>query len=303
MTAPEDQWPPPTNDDAPDSEPELIPPLAQQEAPLLHATLHPSHPAPERYANFPEDLRVPWSWLHIIFFLIFGFGTLMVISIGLVGYFAGARHMKIPAVQILLTTNTPLVLGQQLLLFGALVFFLYVTIGVLRQVPFWRTIGWRPFAGRGVPPKIYFFLGCVLALGVGFASSHVQPKGPMPIQELFRDRMGTLLVMAFAVLIAPVVEETIFRGFLYPVLARSFGISSGIVVTGVLFGLLHGAQLGWTWGYVGVLTIVGIIFTFVRAQTGTVYASYLCHLGYNFMFFLGSAVSTKGFTQFKPPGT
>lgn len=292
MTPPEDQWPQPVNDDTPASAPGLISAAPQPPAPY----------APEPTANFPEDLRVPWSWLHIIFFLIFGFGSLMVISLVLVGYFAGARRMNMPAVQTLLTTNAPLVLAQQLLLFGALLLFLYVTIGVLRQVPFWRTIGWRPFTAHEGSPRIWFLLGCALALGVGLASSRVQPKGPMPIQELFRDRTGTLLVMAFAVLVAPVVEETIFRGFLYPVFARSFGIFGGIVLTGVLFGFLHGAQLAWTWGYVGVLTMVGIILTVLRARTGTVYASYLCHLGYNFMLFLGSAISTKGFTHFKPPG-
>jgi membrane protease YdiL (CAAX protease family) len=296
MTPPEDQWPPPINDDTSRRAQEHVLPTPQ-------APEHVPEPnAPDPNANVPEDLRVPWSWLHVIFFVFFAFGSLMAISIGLMGYFAGARHMKMPAVQTLLTTNTPVVIVQQLLFFGALLFFLYVTIGVLRQVPFWRTLGWRPFGQRWASPRLWFFTGCVLALGVGIASSRLHPTGPMPIQELFKDRTGTLLVMAFAVLVAPLVEETIFRGYLYPIFARSFGVSAGVLLTGILFGLLHGTQLGWTWGYVGLLTTVGIIFTLVRAQTGTVYASYLCHLGYNFMLFLGSAVSTKGFTHFKPPG-
>jgi hypothetical protein len=42
-----------------------------------------------------------------------------------------------------------------------------------------------------------------------------------------------------SVLVAPLVEETVFRGFLYPVIARRLGIAAGIAITGTLFGLMH----------------------------------------------------------------
>jgi len=65
----------------------------------------------------------------------------------------------------------------------------------------------------------------------------------------------------------------------------------------VLFGLMHGAQLGWTWGLVFVLIAVGVIFTFVRARTGSVFASFLLHLGYNSTIALFSILATQGFTK------
>ena len=52
-------------------------------------------------------------------------------------------------------------------------------------------------------------------------------------------------------------------------------------MTGVFFGMLHGMQLGWTWGLVVMLILVGIALTYIRARSGTVVASYLLHLGYN----------------------
>ena len=129
---------------------------------------------------------------------------------------------------------------------------------------------------------------------------------------------GAMLLMVMAVFVAPLVEETLFRGYLYPVLARiissvaqffgmesptalRIGVASSILVTGLLFGLLHAPQLGWTLGLVGLLTLVGVIFTFVRAWTGTVLASFLLHLGYNSFIAVTSIVVTKGFTQL-PPG-
>jgi membrane protease YdiL (CAAX protease family) len=127
-----------------------------------------------------------------------------------------------------------------------------------------------------------------------------------------------MLLMAMAVFVAPLVEETVFRGYLYPLFASKFsriaqnagvdplrairlGTFLGIAITGILFGLMHGAQLGWTWGLVALLTLVGIIFTFARAWTGTVLASFLLHLGYNSMIAITSIIATKGFTHM-PPG-
>jgi hypothetical protein len=43
-----------------------------------------------------------------------------------------------------------------------------------------------------------------------------------------------------------------------------------------------------------LLMCVGIILTWVRAKTGTVTASYLVHLGYNSLLFLGFFAATGG---------
>jgi membrane protease YdiL (CAAX protease family) len=132
---------------------------------------------------------------------------------------------------------------------------------------------------------------------VVLASSQVHTKGPIPIQEVLKNRNSALLLLGMAVLVAPLVEETIFRGYLYPLFARTFGIGPGIALTGTLFGLMHGSQLGWTWGIVLLLILVGIIFTFVRARTGTVVASFLLHLGYNSMIAAATIIGTHGFTK------
>jgi membrane protease YdiL (CAAX protease family) len=167
--------------------------------------------------------------------------------------------------------------------------------------------------GKG-SPWMYFLSGCGLAIFVAVASSRVKEVDHVPIQELFKSRNGAVLLMAMAVFVAPLVEETVFRGYLYPLFASKFsriaqnagvdplrairlGTFLGIAITGILFGLMHGAQLGWTWGLVALLTLVGIIFTFARAWTGTVFASFLLHLGYNSMIAITSIIATKGFTH------
>jgi membrane protease YdiL (CAAX protease family) len=142
---------------------------------------------------------------------------------------------------------------------------------------------------------MYFFSGCGLAIFVALASYNMKNTDHLPIQEIFKNRSGAMLLMAMAVFVAPLVEETVFRGYHYPLFAKSLGVLPGILITGVLFGLMHGSQLGWTWRLVLLLTLVGVIFTFARARTGTVLASFLLHLGYNSMIALTSIIATRGF--------
>ena len=100
--------------------------------------------------------------------------------------------------------------------------------------------------------------------------------------------------MCFGILVAPLVEETMFRGFLYPIVARRFGVTAGVIVTGTLFGAMHAQQLWGGWGQIGLLIGVGIVLTWVRARTGSVTASYFVHLGYNSLLFLGFFTATGG---------
>jgi len=104
--------------------------------------------------------------------------------------------------------------------------------------------------------------------------------------------------MALGILVAPVLEETLFRGCIYPVIARTLGIPAGIVLTGALFGLAHSLQLAGAWRQVALLSAVGIIFTYIRARAGTVVASYFVHLGYNTLLFAVFYFATGGLRNF-----
>jgi membrane protease YdiL (CAAX protease family) len=279
--------------------------------------------APAKARSFlPEDLRISWSWPHLIVFLVFGFGSLLIVQIIAVLLLTSNRHLTQKQLQQLIESKPQFLVGTNVLWYALLFLFLYMTLAVLRGSPFWRSLGWKklsanPLAGKG-SPWMYFISGCGLAIFVAIASSRVKNADHTPIQELFKNRTGAMLLMAMAVFVAPLVEETVFRGYLYPLFASKFsglaeifgvnplpairlGTGAGILVTGILFGLMHGAQLGWTWGLVGLLTLVGVIFTFARAHTGTVLASFLLHLGYNSVIAVISIIATRGFTHMPQP--
>lgn len=298
--------------------PEAILPLAGD--PISYVVIHPEAAHP-RNSNLPEDLRISWSWAHLVVFGTFVFLLLVATDIVVIGYFSIYRHLSQRELKHVLESDPSLNAGTSLVVFALIMLFLYVTLSLLRDAPFWRTLGWKklksdPARGQG-KPWMYFLSGSGLSLFVLFASSRVKNAEHVPIQEMFKSRTGVMLLMSMAVLVAPLVEETIFRGYLYPVLARiasaiaqflgmdspsaiRAGVVTSILTTGTLFGFAHGIQLGWTWGLVGLLTLVGVIFTFARAWTGTVFASFLLHLGYNSMLAFLTIVGTKGFTYFPP---
>ncbi|PYU85096.1 MAG: hypothetical protein DMG51_09520 [Acidobacteria bacterium] len=294
-------------------------PLPLSGDPISYAAATPPFKAS---SLLPEDLRISWSWTHLVVFLVFGFGSLLIVQIGAVLLLSAKNaHLTQKQLQQMIESKPQFLVGTNVLWYALLFLFLYMTLAVLRGLPFWRSLGWKklsadPAMGKG-SPWMYFFCGCGLAIFVAIASSGVKNVDHLPIQELFKSRSGAVLLMAMAVFVAPLVEETVFRGYLYPLFASKFsglaqnaganplrairfGTLVGIFITGILFGLMHGAQLGWTWGLVSLLTLVGVIFTFARAWTGTVLASFLLHLGYNSMIAITSIIATRGFTHMPP---
>jgi membrane protease YdiL (CAAX protease family) len=137
-------------------------------------------------------------------------------------------------------------------------------------------------------------VGFGFSLIVNAISNYVGHKGELPIEIYFQDRRSVFLLMILAVTIAPLVEETIFRGYLYPVVARSFGVPASVILVGILFGLLHAPQLSGAWTQIALMVLVGIVFTYIRAASRTVLASYLTHLSYNGWIFITTMIHTHG---------
>jgi len=312
----ENSFPPP--DQVPSSEPSADPGPGEAQPPLTHSQLPPQdNPislaatgpgiAPSYDASLPEDLRISWSWLHFVVFLSFVVVTFFVVQVSFLVYYAAPlSHLSTKKDFEQFALSKPIfAVGSMVLLYALAMVFLYVSLSVFPDSPFWRTLGWRqisrPGGGRPRSPWLFFFAGCALSLAVLIVTYKMQPPEDVPIEELFRYKNTAILFMAMAVLVAPLVEETVFRGYLYPLFARTFGVASSVILTGILFGLMHGAQLGWTWGLVLVLVAVGVIFTLVRARTGSVYASFLLHLGYNSMIAALTILGPGGIEKTTPP--
>jgi uncharacterized protein len=290
-----DDYNPPLSDAARSAESAPESPIPQLGSSITPGYLGPIDPL------LPEDLRVPWGWMDLVFLVVVAISGTFVVSLLLIKGFAIAGLSFRQVQNVPGDRNLFLILNQALL---SVVLLAYLAVQMRHsfRVPFWRTIGWRPLETGQTPRAAAYlgliFSGCMLAILVTLSSAAFKNNAKMPIEQFFQDRRSALLLMSLGVLLAPVLEETIFRGYIYPVVARSFGVNAGVLITGTLFGLLHASQLWGGWAQIALLVLVGIVFTHARARTHTVVASYLLHVSYNSFLFLGFLVASHGFRHF-----
>lgn len=280
------------------SSPEHFPNWGNEGTSLLATTEVSPYPATKTY---PEDLQINWSWGHLFLFGLFALTVFGGLQVYILFLYSKHRTMSVERFQQYLMSKPEISVGSNLAIFVLLILFLYVTLALWEGKPFWSTLGWRKLvpANPRIPrsPFAYFFAGAGLSLFVALMTANMKAPESTPLEELFKYPHTAMMFVAMAVFVAPLVEETLFRGYLYPLFARSFGVTPAILVTGTLFGLMHGYQLGWTWGLVAMMILVGIVFTLVRARTGTVLASFMMHLGYNLLISLATGLSTHWFTK------
>lgn len=116
----------------------------------------------------------------------------------------------------------------------------WVTLSALR--PGWNRFDPAPSSGR--PGVVWVVLAVLGAFALGQVLgrlAYVQVGSPAYDQQLAtREQSAAWLVLLLGVLIAPLAEELVLRGTLYPVLRRHVGIVvSGVLTCGV-FATLHG---------------------------------------------------------------
>ena len=88
---------------------------------------------------------------------------------------------------------------------------------------------------------------------------------------------GIILSLLAALLIAPIVEETLFRGILYPILRRRVGAWIAMVISTLLFALLHGNLVQ----AVAVIPL-GLLLAVVAERTHRVWPCVVVHMSHNF---------------------
>ncbi|HMD32815.1 MAG TPA: type II CAAX endopeptidase family protein [Candidatus Acidoferrales bacterium] len=239
----------------------------------------------------PADIDTPWGIMDLLLFFVFAIAMLFLLSAVLSGIAVAQFGVPFTEIEHYSATNAGFVVVQQVIWFGVLLLFLYAVVHRRTVQPFWRAVGWRGLHVARLRPlaAVLLFLACGVVLGIGadIATLFYNTEKHLPIQDLFASPHGLPYLMAFGILVAPFAEETVFRGYVYPVLAREFGIVAGTALTGILFGLVHVPQLRGGWGQIATLTAVGLALTAIRAAARSVTASYLAHLGYNTFLFSG----------------
>jgi membrane protease YdiL (CAAX protease family) len=231
-----------------------------------------------------------WDVLLIIVVI---FGSLFLCTFIAIAI-ASVRHPSLRDIKGL-TENVLFVLPIQLVSYILTVGFMALLVWTKYRTRLLDAVRWNaPPAGIAA---VAFAAGSGMGLATQLFSALLErwiPKN-LPIQQYFKTPSAAYALAVFGILIAPVVEELLFRGFLYPALARPLGAGVAMVLTAGGFALIHAEQLALAWAPLFLLFAVGMILTGVRARTKSVAVCVLMHMGYNFTLFVMLYIGTQGF--------
>jgi uncharacterized protein len=176
-------------------------------------------------------------------------------------------------------------------IYALLVGALYMVITFRYRRPFWQSMGWVA-PERGAWWCV--FGGPALAIGLSVLGVVLHtPAIPTPVESLISGRASLVLVAFFAVVLGPLFEELLFRGFLQPLLQRSLGPWPAILLAAAGFALLHGPQSQWSWQQLLLIGLAGIAFGYARYKTASTASAALLHAGYNLTFFVGYLIQQR----------
>jgi uncharacterized protein len=251
-------------------------------------SLTPASVAPVPTAQPPIENPV-WSGWDVL--LIAGLTILSMIVLQFLVIF-GAAWFVYPHSNLAAVAQKPiLLLVSQFLIYAAVAACMVMLVEGKYHVAFWQAIRWN------WPRSVWTWLvlGAGMLIVLGMLQSVLPMPKDTPFEHLFDRPRDAYLLAIIAVSLGPLMEELFFRGFMYPVLARRMGAAWAIALTALPFGLIHLPQYGWAWGAALIVILVGVVCGVVRAQTRSVGASFLVHVGYNGTQMIIALVSTHGF--------
>jgi membrane protease YdiL (CAAX protease family) len=253
-------------------------------------------PSVSFHANNP-----PWglpqgllTWLLSLIILI---GMQLIITVGYISY--QRSHGIIPNIEAL-QHDSKFIFFNVLGYFPIHLLTLLLAWAVVTQLgrfDFWRMIGWsRPTLLEGVTSTglAVLLFGMAVVLSATFGGQETD------IDRIVQSSRPTAFALAIlAVATAPLVEEIIYRGVLYPASQRAIGRTGAIVLVAGLFAVGHVYQYWPNFGVISAIVLLSVALTMVRAFSGRLLPCFIIHFVFNGIQSIGIVVASF----FRPPGT
>ena len=231
--------------------------------------------------TIPARSRNAWSPRDLVLFL-FVFALLLLVVSPLLMYMAYAALRPLVGWRVpvrALGNNPYFLLIVQSTFYALLLGYVYFLVAVNYRQPFWAALAWRKPTTRQA--MLFFLGGILLCLVVQLAPPLLPDAEDFPLLRLFSSPQAAYAIAAFAILLAPLMEELIFRGVLFRFFECQVGVRLAIVGTAALFAGMHVPQYWGAWNHVLLISLVGVVFSLARGLTGSLAPSVILHLAYN----------------------
>lgn len=231
----------------------------------------PPHPDDWRHdaPDPPEAFRVPWSWVDGIILAVWSLVAQALVAAVVVA--AGYDPFKVGG------SFWATVVGSEIV----------TVVGILawlaaRGVLSWRLLGPVRPAVRHVGIGVLVGLtGWLIVITLTLLYSGVFGPVESPQQEVlnavYQGPLSALMGFLTAGVIAPIVEETIFRGLLFLALRGRAGLWPALVLSSFLFGLAHLLAPLW----MVMLTVLGMWLAAAFHRYGSLVVPILGHAVFN----------------------
>ena len=254
-------------------------------------------PLPEPLPAGPA--AAPWDLLDLVFTLTVIIGSLFLVGVGgmiLAAIFslASGPQAHPSAAAKLLTSDARLLLPVQLVADLIVVAFVFITARVKYKRGLLDAIQWRAPAWNA---GFFLAAGVVLAIVAQFLPMLFPSHRDFPIEKLFKDPVSAYMLAFFGVAIAPFFEEMLFRGMIYPVIDRRWGMEAAVLGSAALFASIHAPQLDGGLPQLGAIFLVGVALGYVRGRTGSLAPGFWMHTSYNATLFGAIFAVTHGFSR------
>ena len=213
----------------------------------------------------------PWATLGWSLLLIVVMAVIQVVS--LFAFVAAERLIKGPGADVIAATGSGDFVALETIASTPFVLGLTALLIVVRgcSISDYLALQWPPI-GKG----LLAFLGMVVIAisSDGLSVFLGRPVVPPVMVGIFQSAWMPTLVLAVVVL-APIGEETIFRGFLYRGIAASrWGPITAIILSATGWAVLH-AQYDW-YG-IASIAVLGLYLGFVRYWSGSLWLTMVLH--------------------------
>ena len=251
-------------------------------------------PLESTHTEARESLPRPWGLRDFFLFIAFvPMGLFAANILVLQGYalLQSTMHWRLAKQQ--LSTDPFFLLALQTVFYGLMLAYIYVLVAVGHAQPFWSMLRWRRMTlGKTLGCLVG---GALLTAAIALLPPLLPDASQFPLQNLFNSRAAGYAVGAFAILVAPFMEEMIFRGILFGIFESQVGLRFAILITAILFGGLHVPEYWGAWNHMFLIFLVGLVFSLARGMSGSLAPSVFLHVGYNASMMIALFLSTEHF--------
>ena len=233
------------------------------------------------------------------------------------GVFLAVEVIVSLAVGVLIKIGVPLnsvnpVIVNTVLSVVAYILSLIVVVGVPFLVKKRRTTlsdlgvnDWPTFLEIFISPFAFvaYFLLTMVAMSIARVVFLVdmQQKQAIPFsQSMLATHWQFIMAFVVLVVLAPIVEELLYRGYLYGKLRNSFSIWLSIIITSIAFGAAHlwvGPDLPLQWAVAVDTFTLSLVMCATREYTGAIWVPIMMHMAKNGIAFYFLFVNTGAINQ------